>query len=54
LAVHHLPEATVHYYGRGDAKYVGPTGPQIANLAKESDEIGHLREIGRRLIEPGG
>jgi len=54
LAVHHLPEATAHYYGRDDAKYVGPTGPQIANLAKESTEIGHLREIGRRLIEPGG
>jgi dCTP deaminase len=53
LAVHRLPEATAHHYGRDDAKYVGPTGPQISHLAKESEEIGHLREIGRRLIEPG-
>jgi dCTP deaminase len=53
LVVHQLSETTDHYYGRDEGKYVGPTGPQIAHLAKESAEIGHLREVGRRLIEPG-
>jgi len=54
LAVHSLPSATDHYYGRDNDKYLGPTGPQVSHLAKESAEIGHLRQVGHRLIEPGG
>jgi dCTP deaminase len=53
LAVHNLPSATDHYYGRDKDKYLGPTGPQVSHLARESEEIGHLRQVGQRLIEPG-
>jgi dCTP deaminase len=49
LAVHRLPSATAHYYGRDDAKYVGPTRPQVSHLAKESREIARLRAVGERL-----
>ncbi len=54
LVVHSLPSPTDHYYGRDDDKYVGPTGPQVSHLSKEAAEIGHLRAVGRRLIDPGG
>jgi dCTP deaminase len=53
LAVHSLPSATDRYYGRDDDKYLGPTGPQVSHLAKESAEIEHIRQVGHRLIEPG-
>jgi dCTP deaminase len=53
LVVHSLPSSTDHYYGRDDDKYVGPTGPQVSHLAKEATEIGHLCDVGRRLVEPG-
>jgi dCTP deaminase len=53
LAVHSLPSPTEHYYGRDNDKYVGPTGPQVSHLAKESAEISHLSEVGCRLIKPG-
>jgi len=53
LAVHSLPSATEHHYGRGRDKYLGPTGPQVSHLAKESAEIEQLRRVGSRLAAPG-
>jgi dCTP deaminase len=52
LAVHALPSETEHHYGRGDDKYVGPTGPQVSHLAKEAIEVNHLKAAGE-LLEPG-
>lgn len=49
LAVHSLPSPTGHYYGRGDDKYVGPTGPQVSHLAKEALEVSRLRAAGAQL-----
>lgn len=53
LAVHTLPSQTEHHYGRDEDKYLGPTGPQVSHLARESTEIEHLRRVGARLIAPG-
>jgi dCTP deaminase len=53
LAVHALPSETENYYGRGKDKYLGPTGPQVSHLAKESTEIAHVRGVGQRLALPG-
>jgi dCTP deaminase len=50
LVVSRLSSGTEHYYGRGDAKYVGPTEPQVSHLAKEAIEIEQLRSVGRRLV----
>jgi dCTP deaminase len=52
LVVHELACPTDHDYGRDADKYVGPTGPQVSHLAKEATEIEHLREVGRRLVDP--
>jgi dCTP deaminase len=54
LTVHQLPSETEHYYGRDKDKYLGPTGPQVSHLAKESAEIEDLRKVGKRLVMPGG
>ncbi len=54
LAVHRLPSGTSRHYGRDKDKYLGPTGPQVSHLAKESEEIDQLRRVGVRLAMPNG
>jgi dCTP deaminase len=46
LAVHSLNKATSHVY---QGKYVGPTGPQVAKLEREREDIDELQEVARRL-----
>jgi dCTP deaminase len=53
LVVHRLPSETEHYYGRGDDKYLGSTGPQVSYLSKEAAEIRRLEAMGARLTMPG-
>ena len=49
LVVSNLPSRTAHSYVESNPKYVAALRPEASRLGSESDEIGRLKAIGRRL-----
>lgn len=45
LVVHRLPGPTAKLYGSSEERYVGATGPRISHLARERDQIEHLKKV---------
>ena len=49
LAVHRLDTPTLDPYGKGQAKYSSPIGPQASRLAWDRDEMEKVKRLNERL-----